>query len=118
MAAGEATCLEATTTGEMTENREVEVEAGDLGGRAQEIVTEVCKFFLEGRCRFGESCLNRHEGSPRLEPKEKKTSKEEQRRKKKGAKEKVEERRGGNSEKRYGTTKQIQTSGELSIYKK
>ena len=32
--------------------------------------------------------------------------------------EKVEERRGGNSEKRYGTTKQIQTSGELSIYKK
>ena len=32
--------------------------------------------------------------------------------------EKVEERRAGNSEKRYGTTKQIQTSGELSIYKK
>ena len=32
--------------------------------------------------------------------------------------EKVEERRGGNSEKRYGTTKQIQTSGKLSIYKK
>jgi len=94
MAAGEATCLEATTTGEMTENREVEVEAGDLGGRDQEIVTEVCKFFLEGRCRFGESCLNRHEGSPRLEPKERKTSKEEQRKKKKGTKEKVEERKG------------------------
>ena len=94
MAAGEATCLEATTTGEMTENREVEVEAGDLGGRDQDIVTEVCKFFLEGRCRFGESCLNRHEGIPRLEPKERKTSKEEQRRKKKVAKEKVEERKG------------------------
>ena len=30
----------------------------------------------------------------------------------------VEKRIEGNSEKRYGTTKQIQTSGELSIYKK
>ena len=30
----------------------------------------------------------------------------------------VEKRIGGNSEKRYGKTKQIQASGELSIYKK
>merc|ERR1719500_1891056 len=31
---------------------------------------------MEGRCRFGENCLNRHEGSPRVEAKERKGSKE------------------------------------------
>ena len=77
-----------------TENREVEKEEGvgmpDLGGNTS---VTVCKFFLEGRCRFGESCLNRHQGSPRVKPKEmRKESKEEGRRRKKEAKE-VEETR-------------------------
>ena len=99
MAAGEDTGVVSRAeaeAGEMIENREVvKKEEGvgmqDSGESEQENVT-VCKFFLEGRCRFGEGCLNRHEGSPRVEPKERKTLKEEGRRKKKKV---VEEKRRG-----------------------
>ena len=80
---GEITVVVATEeeeAGEMTENSKVEKEQ-DLGGNTS---VTVCKFFLEGRCRFGESCVNRHQGSPRVKPKEtRKESKEVGRRRKK-----------------------------------
>ena len=95
MAAGEESSLvgtEAKRAGEMIENREV-VKKDEVDESDQENApVTVCKFFLEGRCRFGEGCLNRHEGSPRVKPKERKTSKEEGRRKKKKV---VEEKRRG-----------------------
>ena len=99
MATGEETGVFSAGAGDMTEIREVEKEEGVEKSDFEESEPEnspavtVCKFFLEGRCRFGESCLNRHEGSPRVEPKERKTSKEEERRRKK--KKEVEEKRRG-----------------------
>merc|ERR1712192_276270 len=92
MAAGEEVGFVATEekSGEMTENMEVEKEEGVAMPDLDTSVT-VCKFFLEGCCRFGESCLNRHHGSPRVRPKEtRKESKGEERRRKKEKKE-VEE---------------------------
>ena len=68
---------------EMTENREAEKEesAGMLDLNTS---VTVCKFFLEGRCRFGESCLNKHQGSPQVKAIEtRKQSKGEGRRRKK-----------------------------------
>ena len=77
-------------TAEMTERKEGEKSSGESD--QENTPATVCKFFLEGRCRFGEGCLNRHEGSPKMEAKEKaKGSKEERRRKKKEKKE-VEEK--------------------------
>ena len=101
MAAGEETGVFAAAegAGDMTGNREVEKEEGVGKSDFEESEPEnspavtVCKFFLEGRCRFGECCLNNHVGSPRVEPKERKTSKEEERRRKK--KKEVEEKRRG-----------------------
>jgi len=81
MAAGEEIGFLATEekSGEMTEIREEGVAMPDLNSSVT-----VCKFFLEGRCRFGESCINRHQGSPRVRPKEtRKESKGEERRRNK-----------------------------------
>ena len=76
----------------ITEKEEDGVGMPDLGEVAS--VTVQCKFFLEGRCRFGESCLNIHQGSPRVKAKEaRKESKEEGRRRKKEKKEVEETRR-------------------------
>ena len=78
-------------TAEMTERKEGEKSSGESD--QENTPATVCKFFLEGRCRFGEGCLNRHEGSPKMEAKEKaKGSKEERRRRKKEKKEAEEER--------------------------
>ena len=99
MAAGEETGVVSRVeaeAGEMIEKREVvkkeEVVGMQDSGESEQENVAVCKFFLEGRCRFGEGCLNRHEGSPRVESKERKTSNEEGRRKKKKV---VEEKRRG-----------------------
>ena len=99
MAAGEETGVVSRAeaeAGEMIENREVvkkeEVVGMQDSGESEQENVAVCKFFLEGRCRFGEGCLNRHEGSPSVESKERKASNEEGRRKKK---KEVEEKRGG-----------------------
>ena len=93
MAGGEEITVVATgeEAGQITEKEEEGVGMPDLGEITS--ATVVCKFFLDGRCRFGESCLNRHQGSPRVKPKEtRKESKEEGRRRKKEKKE-VEETR-------------------------
>ena len=93
MAGGEEITVVATgeEAGQITEKEEEGVGMPDLGEITS--ATAVCKFFLDGRCRFGESCLNRHQGSPRVRPKEtRKESKEEGRRRKKEKKE-VEETR-------------------------
>ena len=95
MAAGEETGVFASAegAGDVTENREEEGDGKsdfDESDPENSPAVTVCKFFLEGRCRFGESCLNRHEGSPRMEAKERKALKEEgrRRRRKKEAEEK------------------------------
>jgi len=86
MAGGEEITTRGEEAGEITEKEEEGV--GEITS-----ATAVCKFFLDGRCRFGESCLNRHQGNPRVRPKEtRKESKEEGRRRKKEQKE-VEETR-------------------------
>ena len=97
MAAGEETGVFAAAAegaGDVTGIREAEKGAGKSDFEESEPenspAVTVCKFFLEGRCRFGESCLNRHEGSPRVEAKERKGSKEEERRRRK--KKEVEEK--------------------------
>ena len=100
MAAGEETGVFAAAAegaGDMTEIREAEKGVGKSDFEESEPenspAVTVCKFFLEGRCRFGENCLNRHEGSPRVEAKERKGSKEEERRRRK--KKEVEEKKHG-----------------------
>ena len=100
MAAGEEIGVGATEegAGEITENREV-VEK-------EENLEEVCKFFLEGRCRFGESCLNRHEGSPSLEAKERKAWKEEERRRRK-------KKEKGGEEKTKGKLPSMKTAADV-----
>ena len=83
MAAGEEIGFVATEEKgwEMTENREKEEGAGMLDLNTS---VTLCKFFLEGRCRFGESCLNKHQGSPQVKAIEtRKQSKGEGRRRKK-----------------------------------
>ena len=74
-----------------------EEEAGKITAKEGEGVlipemtsATVCKFFLEGRCRFGESCLNRHQGSLRVKPKETRKESKGGRRRRKEKKE-VEE---------------------------
>ena len=33
--------------------------------------SEVCKFYLENKCRFGDECRNRHEGTPVIKQRKK-----------------------------------------------
>ncbi len=61
--------------------KEMKESAGDDSDNDEE--KEVCKFFLEGKCRFGDTCFNRHpeDLTPVLEvkndPKQKASTEEE-----------------------------------------
>ena len=81
---------EVATGEETTERKEGEKSSGESD--QENTPATVCKFFLEGRCRFGEGCLNRHEGSPKMEAKEKAKGSKEERRRRKGKKEAEEKR--------------------------
>ena len=54
---------------ESTGNEEKETETDNSGAdsviNSIESKGEVCKFFLENKCRFGDQCRNIHEGEPR-----------------------------------------------------
>ena len=39
------------------------MEAAETEEKKQD-TSEVCKFYLENKCRFGDQCRNRHEGEP------------------------------------------------------
>jgi len=104
MAGGEESCVlagKAEGAGEMTGNR----EKSDFNeSEPENSPPAVCKFFLEGRCRFGESCLNRHEGSPLVEQKQRKASKEEERKKRK---------KKDGEEKRHGKLPSMKTAADV-----
>ena len=65
---------------ESEENEKVEMETQQVNSEAQETgmealtniektdTSEVCKFYLENKCRFGDQCRNRHEGEPIEKP--------------------------------------------------
>ena len=53
-----------------TSNLNVDSKPETELGTGEEVSTEICKFYLVNKCRFGEKCLNLHEGEV-LEEKEK-----------------------------------------------
>ena len=60
----EGTC---SNTSESTEEKSYAIEDVDEDSSSVVAPTEaneVCKFFLEDKCRFGNQCRNRHEGEP------------------------------------------------------
>ena len=55
----------ATGVSETSSNETVSIDQENQNNMTKEGV-EVCQFYLAGKCRFGDDCRNRHEGTPML----------------------------------------------------
>ena len=44
--------------------KEVEVESAVDAIEETDDSLDICKFYLENKCRFGDRCRNKHEGEP------------------------------------------------------
>jgi len=68
-----------TFQGAEVEQKETETEYSVKNDRADEVIdtkeskSEMCRFFLQNECRFGDKCRNRHVGKPveKVSPKNK-----------------------------------------------
>jgi len=72
-------CLINTSQGAQFNSAETETECSVNTKTAIDHKSEICKFFLEGECRFGYQCRNRHEGKPvkKVSPKTKRAQRKQ-----------------------------------------
>ena len=68
-----------TSQGAQFNSAETETECSVNTKTVIDHKSEVCKFFLEGECRFGDQCRNRHEGKPvkKVSPKNKRAQRKQ-----------------------------------------
>ena len=50
---------------ECTGTNTAEMKVTESTNEDQKEAAEICTFYLENKCRFGDQCRNRHEGVPR-----------------------------------------------------